>query len=465
MSLLRRMPAGGAPASGTAPQPGPSQAAPDGSVAGLPTAPVRAGGRLDDLKWWMIERIEADWDRDVLPTRNPEAEHFVTRSFDALLAESGSVLNADDRAKLLQEVTDETIGFGPIEALLRDETCSEVMVNGPELTYAERRGKLVETDIKFRGDDHVMKVINRILAPLGRRVDRKWPMVDARLPDGSRVNAIVPPCALNGPTITIRKFSKKPLTVLDLIRFGSMTEQIPKFLEACVLGHLNIVVAGGTGSGKTTLLNVLSSFIPEDDRIVTIEDAAELQLMQRHVVTLEAKPADPDGTGRVTIRDLVINSLRMRPERIVIGECRGGEALDMLQAMNTGHDGSLTTTHANTPRDTVGRLETLCMMAGMDLPVYVIRQQIASAIHLIIQQSRLKDGSRKVTYVTEIQGMEGDTVVLQDIFKFEEEGIDRETGRVIGSLRATGIRPKFMEDLQARGIFLDAAVFAPGALA
>ena len=479
MSLLRRIPPGGPAAAGGAPAASPAgpgtgaaparpapagPAAPAGTIQAR-TAAIRTGVRLDELKWWMVERIEADWDRKVLPARNPEAEDYVARSFEALLAESGRVLSAEDREKLLHEVEDETIGYGPIEALLRDDACSEIMVNGPELIYVERRGKLAEAEITFRDDDHVMKVINRILAPLGRRVDRRWPMVDARLPDGSRVNAIVPPCALNGPTITIRKFSKKPLTVADLIRFGSMTDQTAKFLEACVLGRLNIVVAGGTGSGKTTLLNVLSSFIPDDERIVTIEDAAEIQLMQRHVVTLEAKPADLDGTGRVTIRDLVINSLRMRPERIVVGECRGGEALDMLQAMNTGHDGSLTTTHANTPRDTLARLETLSMMSGMDLPVTVIRQQIAAAVHLIVQISRLKDGSRKVTHVTEIQGMEGDTVVLQDVFKFDEEGVDRDTGKVIGALKATGIRPKFMEDLQAKGIFLDASVFMPGAVA
>ena len=457
MSLLRRRPQAGGLATGPTQMAPTPPAAPQ--AAAPAAAPARSANRLDELKWWIIDRIEADWDRNVLPTRNPEADHFVSRMFDRLLAESGSVLSGPDRDQLKRGVEDETIGFGPIEELLRDENCTEVMVNGPELIYAERKGKLIETEIKFRDDQHVMKVINRILAPLGRRVDRKWPMVDARLPDGSRVNAIVPPCAINGPTITIRKFPSRPLQVTDLIRFGSMTEQMAKFLEACVLGRLNIVVAGGTGSGKTTLLNVISSFIPDDERIVTIEDAAELQLMQRHVVSLEAKPADPDGTGRVTIRDLVINSLRMRPERIVVGECRGGEALDMLQAMNTGHDGSLTTTHANTPRDTIARLETLCMMSGMDLPVVVIRNQIAAAINLIVQVARLKDGSRKIVYVTEVQGMEGDTVVLQDVFKFDERGIDAETGRVVGEIVATGIRPKFMEDLQAHGIFMDASVF------
>ncbi|HEX2171704.1 MAG TPA: CpaF family protein [Dehalococcoidia bacterium] len=462
MSLFRQRTAGGAGIPTPASPPNQGGALLVRNEPAVAAVSTRSSSSLDDLKWWILERIEADWDRNVLPTRNDESQAFVGRMFDQLLAESGSVLSAADHQKLQKAIEDETIGYGPIEELLRDETCTEIMVNGPDLTYAERKGKLIETDIKFRDDEHVMKVINRILAPLGRRVDRKWPMVDARLPDGSRVNAIIPPCALNGPTITIRKFSSKPLQVADLIRFGSLTEQLAKFLEACVVGRLNIVVAGGTGSGKTTLLNVLSSFIPDDERIVTIEDAAEIQLMQRHVVTLEAKPADPDGSGRVTIRDLVINSLRMRPERIVIGECRGGEALDMLQAMNTGHDGSLTTTHANTPRDTIARLETLSMMSGMDLPINVLRAQIASAIHLIVQQARLKDGSRKVTYVTEVQGMEGDTVVLQDVFKFVEHGVDPTTGKVIGQMVATGIRPKFMEDLQNHGIFIDASVFDPG---
>jgi pilus assembly protein CpaF len=312
--------------------------------------------------------------------------------------------------------------------------------------------------VRFASDEHVLKIIDRIIRPLGRRIDRKWPMVDARLPDGSRVNAIIPPCAIDGSTITIRKFSKNKLKVDDLIRFGSMTPEMAEFLRACVVSRLNIVVAGGTGSGKTTLLNVLSNFIPEDERIITIEDSAELQLAQDHVVRLEAKPPEIDGTGRVTIRDLVINSLRMRPERIVIGECRGGETLDMLQAMNTGHDGSLTTLHANTPRDAIARMETMALMAGMEMPLKVIREQIASAIDLIVQQTRLEDGSRKVAYITEVQGMEGDTVVLQDIFKLEILGKTGE-GKIIAELRPTGVRPKFTPRLEAHGFKLPPSIF------
>jgi len=331
------------------------------------------------------------------------------------------------------------------------------MINGPHQVYVERNGKLIETDVRFLNDEHVLRVINKIIEPLGRRIDRTWPMVDARLPDGSRVNAIIPPCAIDGPVVTIRKFSRTPFTVQDLINFGTLTEQMAEFLRACVVSRLNIVVSGGTGSGKTTLLNVLSSFIPEEERIVTIEDSAELQLHQRHVVRLESKPPEPDGSGRVTIRDLVINALRMRPERIVVGECRGGEALDMLQAMNTGHDGSMTTIHANSPRDALSRLETLVLMSGMDLPLFVVRQQIASAIDLIVQQARLRDGSRKIVNITEVQGMEGETIVLQDVFRFEEEG--EEDGRVIGRMRPMGVRPRFEPRLKARGFKLPPSMF------
>jgi pilus assembly protein CpaF len=374
-------------------------------------------------------------------------------------------LPKEEQTILFDEVIAEMVGFGPLEQLLLDETITEIMVNGPKLIFIEQKGRITESPITFENDDHVMRIINRIIAPLGRRVDRKSPMVDARLPDGSRVNAIIPPCALNGPTITIRKFNKKPLTVENLINFGSITADMAKFLEACVKAKLNIVVSGGTGSGKTTLLNVLSSFIPEEDRIVTIEDAAELQLQQRHVVSLETKKPEVDGTGEVTIRDLVKNSLRMRPERIVVGECRGSEALDMLQAMNTGHDGSLTTLHANTPRDATRRIETMCLMAGMDLPLKVLREQMSSAINVIIQQSRLRDGSRKVTFITEVQGMEGDNIVLQDIFIFEEEGQDH-AGKVIGRLKPTGLRPKFEDKLKMIGYNLPPSMFGaafPGA--
>jgi len=414
--------------------------------------------KLREVRNQIVNKIQLGIGPNTVLTRDDKTIRELATKFKTVYDSLQINLPPDQQKLLFDEVLAEMVGFGPLEQLLSDDTISEVMVNGAHQIYVEQKGKLRESDVQFENDEHVMRVINRIIAPLGRRVDRKWPMVDARLPDGSRVNAIIPPCAIKGPTITIRKFSKKPLTPQDLIRFGTMTEDMMKFLEACVHGRLNIVVAGGTGSGKTTLLNVLSSFIPDDERIVTIEDAAELQLTQRHVVSLESKPADVDGTGRVEIRDLVKNSLRMRPERIIVGECRGGEALDMLQAMNTGHDGSLTTTHANTPRDTLSRLETLSMMAGMDLPVKVLREQISSAIQLIVQQARLRDGSRKVIYITEIQGMEEANIVLQDIFMWREEGQDS-NGKVIGKLEPTGLRPKFYEKLEMVGYKLPPSLF------
>jgi len=379
-----------------------------------------------------------------------------------LLAQNNVRLVGSDAAQLTDVVVDEIVGYGPIGPYLRDPTVSEVMVNGPHLTYIERRGRLVETDVRFRDDDHVMQVVERIVRPLGRTIDRKRPLVDARLPDGSRVNVIIPPSALNGPTITIRRFPTRRITIDDLIGFGSLTTNMAEFLKACVAARLNVVVAGGTGSGKTTLLNVLSSFIPEDERIVTVEDSAELQLHQKHVVRLETTPALPDGAGQVTIRDLVINALRMRPERIVVGECRGGEALDMLQAMNTGHDGSLTTVHANSPRDVISRLETLVLMAGFDLPVRVVRQQISSAIDLIVQQERMSDGSRKITRVTEVQGMEGDNIVLQDVFLFQALAVSMDNGKVEGEMKPTGIRPRFSPRLEAAGFKLSGQIFGAG---
>jgi pilus assembly protein CpaF len=342
--------------------------------------------------------------------------------------------------------------LGPLRPLIDDDSLTEIMVNGAEMVYVERKGKILLTDIRFDSEEHLLRVIDTIVSSVGRRIDQRSPLVDARLLDGSRVNAAIAPVALDGPILTIRKFSKDPYQVNDLIGFGTLTEESASFIQACVLARANIVVSGGTGTGKTTLLNVCSSFIPVDERIVTIEDAAELQLHQEHVCRMESRPSDVNGDGRITIRDLVANSLRMRPDRIVVGECRGGEALDMLQAMNTGHDGSLTTIHANSPRESLSRLETLVLMAGMDLPLKAIRQQIASAVNLVVQLSRLKDGSRKVVSVSEIIGMEGDTITMQEIFKFESKGADPATGKIVGDFNPTGIRPKIIDKLFDMGI-------------
>ena len=364
----------------------------------------------------------------------------------------------DLKKDIFRQVLNDLLGFGPIQPLLDDPDVSEIMVNGPKKVFIEKKGQLTKSEITFDDDDHVVRIIDRIIMPLGRRVDFDTPTVDARLPDGSRVNAVVRPVSIDGPSITIRKFRKDKFKVEDLIAFGSITKQMADFLEACVKARFNIVISGGTGSGKTTLLNVVSGFIPESERIITIEDAAELQLQQDHVMRMETKPANVDGLHAVTIRELVKNSLRMRPDRIVVGEVRGGEALDMLQAMNTGHDGSLTTVHSNSPRDAISRLETLVLMAGMDLPLKVVRQQISSAIDLIVQQTRLKDGKRRVTAITEVAGMEGDVVVLSDIFKFNQTGITQD-GQVLGELQPTGIRPNFTPRLIAAGFNLSADVF------
>ncbi|MBQ3006065.1 MAG: CpaF family protein [Clostridia bacterium] len=365
-----------------------------------------------------------------------------------------------DRAKVTTELFNDIMGYGPIEELVQNPNYSEIMVNGPDKIYVEDKGKLRLTDLKFRDEEHLMNVINRIVSNVGRHVDEASPMVDARLADGSRVNAIIPPLSLIGPVLTIRKFGKKPITAQQLLQFGSLTPDMLQFLEACVKGKLNIVVAGGTGSGKTTLLNVLSSYIPEDERIVTIEDAAEVQLKQEHVITLEARPANLEGKGAVTIRNLVKNALRMRPDRIIVGEVRSEETLDMLQAMNTGHDGSLTTTHANSPRDTVSRLETMVLMSGMELPLKAIRDQVSSAIDLIVQQSRLRDGTRKITSITEVVGMEGDVVSMQDIFVYETDGTVDTSGKFIGKFRATGVRPNCIEKIKGNGVTVKNEWFA-----
>jgi pilus assembly protein CpaF len=410
------------------------------------------------LKRYLIDQVSRSMEGEPLQLGNQS--DAINQRLNEVYVQTKISLPEDLRKQIFHDILDEVTGFGPIQSLLEDEDISEVMVNGPKKVFIEKKGKLTKSPITFDDDDHVLRVIDRIILPLGRRVDADTPTVDARLPDGSRVNAVIRPVSIDGPSITIRKFKKDKLSIQQLIDYGSLNSQMAEFIRACVLAHLNIVISGGTGSGKTTLLNVLSSFIPEEERIITIEDAAELQLQQDHVLRMETKVPNTDGRGAVTIRDLVRNSLRMRPDRIVVGECRGGEALDMLQAMNTGHDGSLTTLHANSPRDAISRMETMVLMAGMDLPLKVVRQQISSAVDLIIQQTRLKDGSRKVTAITEVVGMEGDIVVLTDIFKFEQTGLG-ENGKILGDLKATGIRPIFTPRLEAAGFKLGAEVFMP----
>jgi pilus assembly protein CpaF len=389
----------------------------------------------------------------------------VHEQLHAALAQERAPLSAADKAQLIQDVSDDILGYGPIDRLLKDEDVTEVMVNGPEHVYVEKSGRLEQTSASFVDETHLRRIIDKIVGQVGRRIDESTPMVDARLPDGSRVNAVIHPLAIGGPFLTIRKFSKDPFQIDDLIRFGTLNAHAARFLQACVVGRLNCIVSGGTGTGKTTTLNVLSSFIPADERIVTVEDAKELQLHQEHVLAMEARPPNIEGRGQVTIRDLVKNCLRMRPDRIVVGECRAGEALDMLQAMNTGHDGSITTVHSNSPRDTLARIETMTLMAGFDLPVRAIREQMASALDLIVHLTRLRDGTRRITHVTEVQGMEGDVITLQDIFLFDYGmGVD-EHGRFRGHLKATGVRPKFAEKLADLGIRLGPEVFQPEAFA
>ncbi|MGI5838277.1 MAG: CpaF family protein [bacterium] len=387
-----------------------------------------------------------------------EEKNEIKKKLHDLIQEEESV-SPLERDQLVNSLMAEFIGFGRLEPLLHDPEITEIMINSPQQIYVEKQGKLTLTDLQYEDNRQVMNLIEKIVAPLGRRIDESSPMVDARLPDGSRVNAIIPPLALKGPCVTIRKFSQDPYQIDDLIRFGTMDDAMAAFLEACVKARLNIIVSGGTGSGKTTTLNVLSSFIPSDERIVTIEDAAELQLHQEHVVSLETRPVNIEGRGEISIRQLVRNSLRMRPDRIVVGEVRSGEALDMLQAMNTGHDGSLTTGHANSPRDMLSRLETMTMMAGMELPVRAIREQIASAIDLIVQQTRMRDGTRKITHITELQGMEGDVIVLQDIFLFKQRGVTGE-GKIFGEFKPVGVRPRCYEKIVTGGIDFPASVFS-----
>jgi pilus assembly protein CpaF len=386
--------------------------------------------------------------------------HTLVRSeLQRVLANEQTALSGEDRRRLMTEITDEVLGYGPLQPLLEDAEVTEIMVNGPNRVYVEKRGRITLSATTFANEAHLRRVIERIVSRVGRRIDESSPLVDARLADGSRVNAIIPPLAFSGSSLTIRKFSRTPLQVADLISFGTLSPEMAELLRACVEARLNIIVAGGTGTGKTTLLNVLSSFIPETERIITIEDAVELQLQQEHVVRLESRPANIEGKGAIGIRELVRNSLRMRPDRIVVGEVRGGESLDMLQAMNTGHDGSLSTVHANTPRDAVARLETLVLMAGMDLPLRAVREQVASAVDVIVQISRLRDGTRRITHVTEVQGMEGDTVTLQDAFLFDYTGGTDLNGRIIGKAVPTGVRPRFTQRFEELGIAVSPRVF------
>jgi pilus assembly protein CpaF len=421
--------------------------------------PVKTGIKapeIQKIRTYLVNAVARDLEANPSPVGSNEKEAF--ERIAQVYSRTGLKLPETLQKQLMRDVYDEIWGYGPIQILLNDPQITEIMVNGPKQIYIEREGKIIKTNASFENDQHVLRVIDRIVLPLGRRIDADHPTVDARLPDGSRVNAVIPPVAIDGPSITIRKFSKEKLTIEQLIEYGSMDTHIAEFLQACVVARLNIIVSGGTGSGKTTLLNVLSGFIPSDERIVTIEDSAELRLHQEHIVRLETKAPNLDGEGAVTVRDLVRNALRMRPDRIVVGEVRGGEALDMLQAMNTGHDGSLTTLHANSPRDALSRLETMTLMSNIEFPIKVIREQIASAVDLIVQQSRYRDGSRKIAQITEVVGMEGDTIVMTDIFKFEETELT-ESGKVLGEFKPTGIRPLFSPRLERAGFKLKPEVF------
>jgi pilus assembly protein CpaF len=462
MSLLKRIEQGKGSEEASAPSQGNGEASRLSSLQTRRLNPsnVSPQGTYFDLKTRVQNRLLAEMDPTTDTSKTDEVRKTILNLYDQILREENIVLSRPERARLFEQISAEILGLGPLQPLLEDESVTEIMVNGAKNIYIERKGKLYRVPVTFESNEHVMRIIDRIVAPLGRRIDESSPYVDARLQDGSRVNAIIPPISLVGPTLTIRKFAKIPITIEQLLEFGTITAEALQFIKACVGAKINIVISGGTGSGKTTLLNILSSFIPGDERIITIENAAELQLRQEHVVTLESRPPNIEGRGEITIRQLVINSLRMRPDRIIVGEIRDEAALDMLQAMNTGHDGSMTTLHSNSPRDTLARLETMTLMAGMDLPVRAVREQIASAINLVVHQERMKDGTRKIVNVTEVSGMEGEIITTTDIFVFEQTGL--EGGRVIGTLRPTGLRPKFMEKLESVGIHLPPSVFGVG---
>jgi pilus assembly protein CpaF len=413
-----------------------------------------------ELKTRVQDRLLQELDPAMDLSKMDEVRQTINSLFEQVLVEENIVLTRPERQRLLESITDEILGLGPLQALLSDRSLTEIMVNGADEVYVERGGKIYRAPVKFENDEHVMRIIDRIVAPLGRRVDEASPYVDARLADGSRVNAVIPPISLVGPVLTIRLFAKDPITVDQMIEWGTLTQEAIQFLKACVQASMNVIISGGTGSGKTTLLNVLSTFIPGDQRIVTIENAAELQLRQEHVVTLETRPPNIEGKGEITAQQLVVNALRMRPDRIIVGEIRAGEALDMLQAMNTGHEGSMTTAHANSPRDVLSRIETMTLMAGYDLPVRAIREQISSAIDLIVHVDRMRDGTRKVVNLTEVVGMEGEIITLTDLFQFEQTGYDN--GKVVGNLRSTGLRPGFMDRIEAAGVHMPPSLFGSG---
>jgi pilus assembly protein CpaF len=461
MSILKRI-QGADSNSNTPPSNSGSGVTPPNIQTRRVTAPASTAAQdtYQDLKTRVQNKLLSGLDPSIDVTRTNDVRRTIQELFEQILNEENIVLSRPERARMFEQIAAEILGFGPLEPLLQDESITEVMVNGAKNIYIERKGKIIRVPVSFESNEHVLRIIDRIVSPLGRRIDESMPYVDARLPDGSRVNVVIPPISLVGPVITIRKFARIPITIEQLIQFGSITEEAVEFLRACVESRINIIISGGTGSGKTTLLNILSQFIPSDERILTVENAAELQLRQEHVVTLESRPSNIEGKGEITIRQLVINALRMRPDRIIVGEIRDEAALDMLQAMNTGHDGSMTTLHSNGPRDTLSRLETMVLMAGMDLPVRAIREQVSSAIDLIIHQERMRDGTRKVTYITEVTGMEGDVITMTDIFAFEQVGY--ENGRVVGRLRPTGLRPKFIEKIEASGIHLPSTIFGVG---